>query len=387
VLGGLPAAGSDAFVQRVADLTGFPVRRGGATHLLVTGDEYRDAVLDAIRGARSYVHWTAYFWHSGRFSRALSDAFVERAEAGVEVRVLLDRVGSLRASRAELGRLRAAGVRVERHVPARRPGRDLYRSNHRRAIAIDGTVGFTGGAGVADKWLGAAGDEHEWRDLMVRVIGSMARSLDEAFCELWHETTGERLPQPGVPEEPGSSVLHVPVASSALLEAHPLRLLYAASILGAQRRLWIASSYFVPDDATRRVVVERAQAGVDVRLLVPGPRTSAVPIRLAGHARYEEILTAGVRIFEFQPSVWHAKALLADDAWCVLGSANMDIRSRETDYENVLGIRDSALAAELAAVLEHDFARSQELRMDDHRRRGFARRLLERASGLLVEFY
>jgi cardiolipin synthase A/B len=159
------------------------------------------------------------------------------------------------------------------------------------------------------------------------------------------------------------------------------------SFAGARRRLWISNSYFIPDLRLRDAVVERARQGVDVRILVPGNHTDAVPVQLAGRSYYEELLGAGVRIYEFQPSMMHAKTIVVDDAWSVVGSANMDERSMELNAENVLGIADESVARAIAGGLEQDFTRSREVQLEQWRRRPIWQRGLEHLAKVLIEQY
>jgi cardiolipin synthase len=262
---------------------------------------------------------------------------------------------------------------------------------------VDGRVAFTGGAAVAKKWDGDARDKEEWRDSMARLTGALAHGVQTAFGENWVYRTGEILtgdrffpPAAGdapdtrtVPDDPCGIAL----VSSPADMAQPIRVLLWLSFTCAKQRLWISSSYFVPEGRLREAIAERAREGVDVRLLVPGPATDAKPVRLAGRSHYEELLEAGVRIFEFEPAMMHAKTVVVDGRWTVVGSANMDNRSVELNEENILGVSDPRLAAQVEGGLRGDFARAREIRLEEFRRRGRAARVLERLSRLLIEQY
>jgi cardiolipin synthase len=251
------------------------------------------------------------------------------------VRLLLDGFGGVKAPAHRLAELEAAGGRVARFRP---PHFGMltrfHRRNHRRAIVIDGTVGFTGGGAVADKWDGQARNPEEWRDSMVRVTGALARSLQTTFAQSWASTTGEVLIGPAYfPADAaldagrGGTLRHISLASSPAPDAHPLGTFFWLSCRAARRTLFLSSSYFVPDERVRQVAMERARAGVDVRLLLPGEHTDAKPIRWASHRYYDQLLAAGVRIYEYQPTFMHAKLLVVDGQWAIVGSANMDLRS------------------------------------------------------------
>jgi cardiolipin synthase len=227
---------------------------------------------------------------------------------------------------------------------------------------------------------------------MVRVDGCIAHNLQSAFCELWAFCTGEVLTGEDVfpadiPDDPDSSVVSCGVISSPSSEEHPLRLFFFLSFLAARERLWITTPYFVPDEHTRRVVSRRAQAGVDVRILMPNHHTDARPIRRASHSYYGELLNAGVRIYEYQPTMMHTKGVVVDGTWSVVGSANMDIRSKELNEENVLGIRDQAFAAELERTFLADLENAKEIDRVQWRRRGIGARIIERICVLFAEQY
>jgi cardiolipin synthase A/B len=384
---------SDDFTGPLAALLNVPLRRGGSARLLNNGDEYFPAMLDTIRGAQRSVHVMAYIWEDGKVSDEFIAALLERRRAGVQVRVLLDAFGAMRAPDDGFHELAEAGGRVAKFRPAVF-GKLLrfHRRNHRRAIVIDGRIGFTGGAAIADKWMGCAGNPDEWRDTMVRVDGCIAHNLQSAFCELWAFCTGEVLTGedvfPGeLVDDPDSDVQSCGVISSPSSEEHPLRLFFFLTFLAARERLWITTPYFVPDKHTREVVKRRARAGVDVRILMPNEHTDARPIRRASHSYYSELLNAGVRIYEYQPTMMHSKGVVVDGSWSVVGSANMDIRSKELNEENVLGIRDPDLAGQLERTFLADLENAVEIDRVQWRRRGIGNRIIERACVLFAEQY
>lgn len=384
---------SDDFTGPLAALLNVPLRRGGGARLLNNGDEYFPAILDAIRSAERSVHVMVYIWEAGRISDEFIAAMIQRRKSGVQVRVLLDAFGAIQASDDDFDKLKQAGGRVEKFRPAVL-GKLLrfHRRNHRRAIVIDGRVAFTGGAAIADKWTGNASNPDEWRDTMVRVDGCIAHNLQSAFCELWAFSTGEVLTGedvfPGeLMDDPASSVHSCGVISSPSSEEHPLRLFFFLSFLAARERLWITTPYFVPDKHTREVVKRRARAGVDVRILMPNHHTDARPIRQASHSYYSELLNAGVRIYEYQPTMMHSKAVVVDGMWSVVGSANMDIRSKELNEENVLGIRDADFARQLETTFLADLDNAREIDRVQWRRRGIGARIIERICVLFAEQY
>jgi cardiolipin synthase A/B len=388
--------GSDDFLRPVASLLNVPIRKGGHAELLDNGDTFIPAMLEAFERAEHSINFMVYIWEPGKLSDLIFDALVARAQAGIQVRVLLDGFGGIRCPGDDIDRLTEAGGRVEVFRPPRL-GKLLrfHRRNHRRAIVIDGLVGFTGGAAVGDKWLGDARNPDEWRDAMFRVAGGMAEHLQSAFADLWAFSTGEILTGASFfpnsvddESDPDPDAVHsIGINSAPSSEEHPLRLLFFLTFLAARERLWIVSPYFVPDKHTREVVKRRARAGVDVRVLLPNEHTDARPIRRASHSYYSELLNAGVRIFEYQPTMMHTKAVVVDSRWSVIGSANMDIRSKELNEENVLGILEPAFARQLEESFEADFRQSREIDRVAWRRRGIGARILERISVLFAEQY
>ena len=386
--------GSAEFLASVAGAAGAPLRHGGTAELLNNGDQYYPSMLEAFHGAQKSINFSAYIWEKGKVSDQFLAVFVERARAGVEVRVLLDGMGGMKAP--SMDELKAAGGKVVVFRPARfGKFTRFHKRNHRRAIVIDGAVGFTGGAAVADQWLGNASNKEEWRDTMVRVTGPLALTLQSAFVDVWAAASGEILEGPKffppenetAPAAGAGSIVHVGLASTPTSDLHPLRVFMAQSFLSAQRTLYIETPYFVLDEEMRDAVAARARAGVDVRLLLPDEHTDAKLIRLTSHHYYEDLLEAGVKIYEYQPTMVHVKTLVADGIWSVVGSANMDVRSIELNVENVLGILDPGFARSLEAAFQADLQQSQQIRLEEWRRRGPWARIKERLASLLAEQY
>ena len=382
--------GSDLFVESAARFLNIPLLRGGQAEILQNGDRFFPAILEAIRTAKDSINFEVYIFDSDEIGRAFMDAFKERARAGVEVRLLLDWFGSIRLKRAHRRDLREAGVKLEFFRPlALRNLVRMYRRTHRRAIVIDGRIGFTGGAAVSDKWTGDTRTPKEWRDSMTRVTGSLVAGIQSAFAANWVYCCGEIIAGPRFypPNDDTGPACSLSVVSSPSDAQQPIRLLLWVSFINAQRRLWIASSYFIPDRHLRKAVQERARAGVDVRILVPGNHTDALPVQFAGRGFYEELLEAGVRIFEYQASMMHSKTVVVDDAWSLVGSANMDERSMEINEENLLGIASGDLARSIVDGIERDLERSKEIDLERWRRRPLYQRALEKAAKVLIEQY
>jgi cardiolipin synthase len=420
-----PPVTAPEFLATMAGTAGSPVRQGGTIQLLNNGVAFFPALLQDLRGARRTIHFVVYIWEPGQASDQVFAALVERARAGVQVRLLLDGLGGMKAPDEDVEALKAAGGQVA-VFRAPRFGKltRFHKRMHRRAIVIDGQVGYTGGMAVADKWVGDADSEEHWRDTMVRVTGPLAATLQSAFVSPWSQSTGELLAGDGVfpteMREAGASVAtapsaaatpapaspapapaaatpaaaavepvarHTGVASSPSSEDHPLRLWFVQTFVSARQRLYITTPYFVPDEGTRDVVAARARAGVDVRILLPDEHTDAKPIRLTSHSYYEQLLESGVHIYEYQSTMMHTKGVVVDGMWSVVGSANMDIRSKELNSENVLGVLDQGFAREMEKTFAADLARAREIRLEEWRRRGWWAKAKERVAVLFAEQY
>jgi len=382
--------GSDEFSGGVATFLNEPLFQGGKATLLQNGDAFYPAMLQAIRGARDTINFETYIFEPDEIGQQFIDAFKERAMAGVEVRLLVDGFGGMKLKRRYRDDLKRAGVMVHRFRPlGLRNLVRIYRRAHRRAIVMDGKVGFTGGAAVSKKWKGNVTNKHEWRDSMTQVTGPLVAGIQSAFAENWVYCTGEVLAGPRFfpPLERGPGVCGISVVSSPSDSLQPIRLLFWLTFSNARKRLWICNSYFIPDRRLRDAVVDRARHGVDVRILVPGNHTDAVPVQAAGQSYYEELLAAGVRIFEFEPAMMHAKTAVVDSAWSIVGSANMDERSMELNEENVLGIADREFARSIEEGLSADYTRSREITLERWQKRSIVRKALERLAKSLIEQY
>lgn len=388
--------GSTDFLLALSGVINAPLHRGGTARLLHNGDEFFPAMLEAIEGAERSVNLTTYIWKDGDVSDAFFEALIRKAEAGVPVRVLIDAFGGLKAPRERIEALRAAGgVWRKFHSPRFGNLTRLHKRNHRRALLVDGEIGFTGGASIMDKWSGHAQSPDHWRDCMVEVRGRLAVSLQAAFSQLWAHTTGEILAgeafyplhaHEAEKEGEGEPIRrHVNVISSPSSEAHPMRQVFWISINSAQRRVYITNPYFVPDELLVAALESRARAGVDVRVLVPNHLNDIRLIRWASQSYYERLMEAGVRIFEYQATMIHQKLLVADGSWSIVGSVNMDVRSKELNQENCLGLFDEGFGQEMEATFLADEARAAEIDLERWRRRSPLRKLRERFFRLFEE--
>jgi cardiolipin synthase len=315
------------------------------------------------------------------------EALAERARAGVEVRVVLDAIGSAAMRWSSAGTtLTDAGCRLDYYQ--RLKWYRLHRANnrtHRELLIVDGRVAFLGGAGVADWWHDADGDEAAWRDTMVRVEGPVVASLQGVFSENWLECTGEILTSPACwpPVSTAGPVEALVIRSSPSDRATASRVAFQLLMACARRSIDIHTPYFLPDHTLRRTFIETVTRGVRVRVLLPGPRTDQRFVRLASRRLYGQLLEHGVRIFEYQPGMTHAKVMMIDDHWAIVGTTNFDNRSFEHNDEVNVAFRDREVSARLRRDFEADLAQSQEITHEMWRRRPVLEKALKPLSWIL----
>jgi cardiolipin synthase len=259
---------------------------------------------------------------------------------------------------------------------------------HARTVLIDGMTGYTGGFGIADKWVADQPGDPLWRDTGVRVTGPALEVMQSTFLSAWAEATGELLIGeayfPEAPQPRTGAALAGFLYSAPAIGTTPAERYLALLLAGAEHRLFIANSYFVPTPLMLRLLADAARRGVDVRLLLPGEKVDIRTSRYAGRSHFEELLTAGVRIFEYQPAMMHAKTIVVDGAWVTLGSLNLDNRSLRLNDEGALIARDEKVGATMDSLFLADLSRSREIILDGHRARPLRQRIAERLSLLLA---
>jgi cardiolipin synthase len=361
---------------------------GQRVEVLTNGARFYPAMLAAIQGARHSINVEAYIFQPGRIADQIVDALAERAKAGVEVRVVLDAIGSsaMRWASATT-RLTDAGCRLDYYQPLK--WYRLHRANnrtHRELLIVDGHTAFVGGAGVADWWHEGSGpDDPAWRDTMVKVEGPVVASLQGVFSENWLECSGEILTSPACwPRlENTGPVEALLIRSSPADRATASRVAFQILMACARESIDIHTPYFLPDHTLRRALVETVERGVRVRVLVPGPRTDQRLVRLASRRLYGQLLEHGVRIFEYQAGMTHAKVMVIDDRWGIVGTTNIDNRSFEHNDEVNVAFRDREVAARLHRDFEADLAQSAEVTHDAWGRRPLLEKLLKPVAWIL----
>jgi cardiolipin synthase A/B len=378
---------SDDFLRASEALTGSPISEGNEAELLINGDRIFPAMLETIRSAEQTLCVQTYVYWRGDIAEELAGAICERAKAGVECRVILDALGAAKMDRSLVKDMEEAGVHVIRFRPPKPYAvRRLVHRTHRRLLIADGRVGMTGGVGVAAEWEGDAQDPEHWRDTHVRVRGPVVRGFAGTFAENWLEGTGEVLAGDGhLPDlEPieGGGRMQL-IRSSAGVGDTNMEALYYLSIASAARSIDLTAAYFVPRPAFIEALVKAAERNVEVRVLVPGPHIDKGFVRVAGSAAYEELLDAGVQIYEFQPTMLHAKSMVVDGCWSSVGTVNFDNRSFQLHDEVTLCIWGEGFAGELSTEFERDLERSERIDPKRWAGRGPGHRALQSASKLV----
>lgn len=362
---------SDEFLHVIQSTCQAALHRGNRVEILTNGAVFYPAMRDAIRAARASVNLEAYIFNSGEVADMLIDAMAERARAGVEVRLVLDAIGSAGLRGACRQRLRDAGCRLTFYQPM--TWYRLHRINnrtHRELLVVDGAVAFTGGAGIADWWLTPQRAWRRtvpaWRDTMARIEGPIVAALQGVFAENWLECCGEILtgPRQWPDLHRAGRTDGMLVKSSPADRATVSRVVFQMLIEGATREVDISTPYFLPDRALRRALVRTARRGVRIRVLVPGAATDQRWVRLASRRMYRELLAAGVQLYEYRPAMTHVKALVVDRIWAVIGTTNVDNRSFEHNDEVNVAFRDERTAERLRQDFECDLQASDCIRLE-----------------------
>jgi cardiolipin synthase len=381
------------FLQYASAVTASPPTRGDRYEALLNGDQIYPAMLGAIRAARRRVNFLTYIYSPGEVADLFTNALADAGRRGVEVNVVVDAFGASDIPNDHLKRLEAAGVAVGHYRPVRWYSiqESNYR-NHRKILVVDGETAFTGGVGVADHWLGHAQDKEHWRDSQFRIQGPVVRYLEAVFYESLAQTLDRVKPEIGAgtdgePPPPAGAASSIIVSSAPNGGSGGVKRLFLVSIAAAKRTLDITTPYFVVDDSTQWSLEQARRRGVRIRILVEGDRTDAKTVKWASRSSYDTLLQQGMEIYEYQPTMLHAKTTVIDKTWSIVGSANFDNRSLDMNDEVNIGIADPELAASLSVTFEDDLSRAKRLYLDQWRERALHERVNEKFWSLLGEFF
>jgi cardiolipin synthase A/B len=372
---------ADQLRRTLEGVVGVPATEGNHVDVLRNGDEIFPPMLDAIERADHTIDFLTFIYWEGDIGWEFANRFADRARAGVRVRVLLDAWGAHPMHRSLLEHMEDNGVRLRWFRPLRRfwPGTINHRT-HRKVLITDEAIGFTGGVGIADEWRGDARDETEWRDTHFRIEGPAVDGLRAAFLDNWAETDPELFDEgtdrfPDQPK-PGTALVQC-VRGASETGWSDVATLYRTLLQLARRQIRLTTPYFVPDADLADRLCAASDRGVDVQILLPGPFMDKRFVQIAAEAEYDRLLEHGITIWNFQPTMLHAKAMTVDGLLANVGSANFNPRSVTWDEEiNVVAI-DEPLTTKLDTQFEEDLERSEQIQPGRWARRSLLQRTTE----------
>ena len=377
--------GEPSFYPTLAAHTDASIIAGNRVQLLFNGEQIFPAMLEAIRGARKSITYQQYFFEDGAIAHEIAEAFAERCRAGVQVKILLDSLGGGNIPKEIPELWKNAGcqmdwferIKVFQFITPWELLNYNHRS-HRRILVVDGKIGFTGGHGVSEAWTGNGRTAERWRQTDVRVEGPIVQQLQAAFVESWRRTTGSVLGDdayfPALDSQ--GNVYAQVVKSSPLGGTFGSYLLFLLSITSAQKSIHIANPYFFPDDRIEAALINAAKRGVKVVVLTPA-KSDIAATSAASRSGFGDFLLTGVEIYEYQPALMHAKAMVVDGVWATVGSANLDYRSLAINEEINLVVYDAGFAGQLEQSFQDDLKHSKKLTYEAWTSRPFMDKLFE----------
>ncbi len=380
--GGPPGVSDPLFPRTIALFTGTHIEPGNKIELLLNGEGTYPVLWKDLASAKKTITIQLYYSQPGAVADTMAKYLTERAKAGVRVLVLLDAFGSQPLSREWIGNLRSAGIEVEWLRPLK--WYTLHRAaqrSHVRVVIVDGRVGYTGGFGLADYWLGDGRHDGQWRESNVRFQGPTVAGLQAAFAAGWAETTGELLT--GDLFFPPISLDNQGTVNAGLMHSLPTigsttaERFLALTIAGSRKTLYISNSYFVPNVDFCQLLVEAAKRGVDVRILTVGEKTDIKSAWYAGRALYEGLLEGGVKIYEYRPSMMHAKSIVVDGLFTAVGTMNFDNRSIAFNNESQIVALDAGIGQQMDEIFVEDLKYSDEIKLETFRNRPWTGKVLE----------
>ncbi len=366
------------------NLAKIPYLHSNEVELLIDGEATFDSIFEGIAKAEKYVLVQFFIVHDDELGRALKSVLLERARAGVRVYFLYDEIGSHDLPKSYLNELREAGVEAfDFHTQKGYRNRfQINFRNHRKIVVVDGHTAWVGGHNVGDEYMGRDPEFGHWRDTHVRITGPSVLSVQLSFIEDWYwatEQTPELHWEPRIQTDTGAHVLIYPTGPADRLESATL--MFMTGINAAEKRLWIASPYFVPDESIMNSLHLAALRGVDVRILIPD-KADHLLVYLAAFSFFEEAAATGIRFFRYTDGFLHQKVVLIDDDFAAVGTANFDNRSFRLNFEIMAAVADSAFASEVEQMLLDDFESAVEMRPGDYENRSFWFKLAVRLARL-----
>lgn len=380
--GGPPSIEDPLFAHSIELFTGTQIEPGNNVQILLNGNGTYPQLWKDIGSAERTLTVQMYYSQPGAVADTMAKYLIDRAQHKVRVLLLLDAFGSQPLKKDWRDSLKRAGVEVKWLRPLRwYTLQKAAQRSHVRAVVIDGRIGYTGGFGLADYWLGDGHHEDQWRETNVRFEGPTVAALQAAFAAGWAESTGELLT--GDMFFPKSSFADVGDVQAGMMHSipstgsTPAERFLALSIAGARKSLYITNSYFVPGENFMQLLLRAAKRGVDVRVLTVGEKTDVKTTWYAGRTYYEKLLEGGVKIYEYQPTMIHSKCVVVDGMWSDIGSMNFDNRSLSFNNESLLLALDRRIGAQMDSIFMDDLKWSKEIKLEEFKKRPLSGKILE----------
>jgi len=373
---------SVAFLNELELVVNSKITRNNQIEVIENGDHFYDVELDAMRHARHSINIEAYIFHKGKLTDQVLQVLTERARAGVHVNLVLDAAGSLSTRKSYFKALKEAGGNVDWYHRLRLHNWFIINNRtHREITLIDGVTAFVGGAGYADWWRYGTKSEPRWRDTMVRIQGDAVRAIQGTFLENYLEASGKILDggdyfPPATPDQ-GKTTALVVTSTPSSGGSTRARVLFQTLIAGARKSIYITTPYFLPDRSMMDELVQAEQRGVRVSVIVPGKHDDHALTRSSGRSAYGRLLKAGANVYEYEPSMIHAKIAVFDGAWSVVGSTNLDNRSFGINDEVNVAVLDPEIASRLTRDFEQDAGESRKVNLEEWKMRPLSERLME----------
>ena len=379
---GPPSIEDPLFARSMELFTGTHIDPGNKVEILLNGDGTYPRLWQDLASAERTITVQMYYSQPGKVADSLAKYLIDRAQHKVRVLLLLDAFGSQPLKPEWIKSLRKAGVEVHWLRPLRwYTLQKAAQRSHVRVVVVDGKIGYTGGFGLADYWLGDGHHEDQWRETNVRFEGMTVGALQAAFAAAWAEATGELLT--GDMFFPRTAFADIGDIQAGLMYSiptigsTPAERFLALSIAGARKTLYISNSYFVPGESFMQLMLAAARRGVDVRVLTVSDKTDVKTTWYAGRTYYEKLLEGGVKVYEYQPTMMHAKSMVVDGMWSYVGSMNFDNRSLSFNNESMLVSLDRRVGAQMDSIFMDDLKWSKEIKLDEFRKRPLSGKILE----------
>ncbi|HMI55291.1 MAG TPA: phospholipase D-like domain-containing protein [Gemmatimonadaceae bacterium] len=379
---GPPGVEDPLFARSMELFTGTHIDPGNNVQIMLDGNGTYPQLWKDLASAQQTITVQMYYSQPGAVADTMAKYLIESAQRKVRVLLLLDAFGSQPLKREWIKNLKRAGVEVEWLRPLRwYTLQKAAQRSHVRVVVVDGRIGYTGGFGLADYWLGDGHHKDQWRETNVRFEGPTVAALQAAFASAWAEVTGElltgdlffpRISFADVGDVQAGLMYTIPSTGST-----PAERFLALSIAGARKTLYISNSYFVPGETFLRLMVAAAHRGVDVRVLTVSNETDVKTAWYAGRTYYEKLLEGGVKIYEYLPTMMHSKSMVVDGMWSSIGSMNFDNRSLSFNNESQLVALDRHVGAQMDSIFLDDIKWSKEIKLDEFRRRPLSGKILE----------